>query len=71
MIPTAVIMAIAVERAPTSTEVRRSDDERLRDASNASTPNMPFSNREATEEIAYTNAGMANADAQISRSDAR
>ena len=40
MIPTAVIIAIAVESAPTSTEVRRSDADKLCDASDASTPRI-------------------------------
>ena len=49
MMPTDVVMAIAVASAPTSTDVRRSDDARLREASIASTPpsrrNMPERNR--------------------------
>ena len=39
IMPTAVSTAIAVDRAPTSTDVRRSDPARLRVASSASTPN--------------------------------
>ena len=38
MIPTDVIIAIAVDSAPTSTEVRRSDPIKLREASKPSTP---------------------------------
>src|SRR5215813_8669729 len=40
MIPTAVIMAIAVESAPTRTEVRRNDPNRLRDARSRATPDL-------------------------------
>src|SRR5258708_8792103 len=69
MMPTAVIMAIAVESAPTSTEVRRSEDERLRDASTASTPKILFSIREASVVIASTKAGTANAEPQIHQND--
>ena len=38
MMPTDVIMAMAVASAATSTDVLRNDPPRLRDASNASTP---------------------------------
>src|SRR5256885_16299323 len=38
MMPTAVIMAMAVASAPTSTDVRRSEPRRLREASKAATP---------------------------------
>src|SRR5712692_6881158 len=71
MMPTAVIMAIAVERAPTSTEVRRSEEERLREASSASTPRIFPSAREETEVMAATTLGIANADATTRRSEAR
>ena len=67
MIPTEVVMAIAVESAPTSTEVRRSEDAKLRPASMASTPPM---RRSTPEEIAVrllTSAGIANADAAMNR----
>ena len=45
MIPTAVIIAMAVDSAPTSTDVRRSDAARLRDASSASTPSRVWRSR--------------------------
>src|SRR5256885_16917221 len=38
IVPTAVIMAMAVASAPTSTDVRRSEPRRLREASKAATP---------------------------------
>src|SRR5882724_904949 len=71
IMPTAVIMAIAVDSAPTKTEVRRNEDERLRDARTASTPNIFFINREDIFAIPSTHAGMAKADAPMSKSDAK
>ena len=51
MMPTADIIAIAVESAPTSTAVRRSDPARLREASSASTPNKrPRSRPDSTRQ---------------------
>ena len=70
MIPTDVIMAMAVDSAPTSTEVRRSDAERLRDASKPSTPSIFPSGREARRVTASTKAGIAKADATINKSAA-
>src|SRR5580693_9762452 len=70
MMPTDVVIAMAVESAPTSTEVRRKEDARLRDASMASTPPM---RRNMPEEIAVsplTSAGIAKAVAAMSRSAA-
>jgi hypothetical protein len=64
-------MAIAVDSAPTKTEVRRNEDERLRDARTASTPSTLFINREDILAIPSTNAGMAKADAPMSKSDAK
>src|ERR1035438_1111936 len=71
MMPTEVIMAIAVESAPISTEVRRKDAARLRDASIASTPNMRRSSPDEIEAIALTSAGIAKADAAIKSEAAR
>ena len=66
MMPTEVIIAIAVESAATRTEVRRSDAGRLRDASNASTPRSFRSGREAMDvAAATTKAGIASAEATI------
>ncbi len=58
MIPTDVVIAIAVANAPTSTDVRRSDAARLRDASIASTPPMRRSMPEEIIDSPLTNAGM-------------
>src|SRR4029077_279196 len=71
IIPTAVIIAMAVERAPTSTEVRRKEEERLREASSASTPRILPIAREEAEVRTETMLGIAKADAAISRSAAR
>ena len=70
MMPTEVIMAIAVESAPTSTEVRRSEDARLREASMASTPATRRSMPEETAVSPLTSAGMANAEAAMNSSAA-
>src|SRR5260370_36051390 len=67
MMPTAVIIAMAVESAPTRTEVRRKEAARLRDASIASTPKKLPRSFEEKEVSASTNAGIANADAATSR----
>src|SRR5258708_27531262 len=71
MMPTAVIMAMAVESAPTKTEVRRKEAARLREASNASTPNSLPRSFEKNEVRAATNAGIANAEAATSKIAAR
>ena len=64
MMPTEVVMAMAVESAPTRTEVRRSDEARLRDASMASTPAMRRNSSEETAVRPLTSAGMAKAEAR-------
>ncbi len=70
MIPTAVIMAIAVASAPTSTEVLRSDPSRLREASNEATPSF-FSKPPDMRNTALTTAGIANVPAAIASSVAK
>src|SRR5579859_4095232 len=40
MMPTEIIIAIAVESAPTSTEVRRNEPKRLREARSTATPDL-------------------------------
>ena len=65
MMPTEVVMAMAVDSAPTRTEVRRSDDARLRDASMASTPATRRSMPDETAVSPLTSAGMAKADAAM------
>src|SRR5437016_892385 len=71
MIPTAVIIAMAVESAPTRTEVRRKEARRVREASIASTPKTLPRRFEETEVSASTKAGIANAEAATSRIAAR
>ena len=58
-------MAIAVASAPTSTDVRRSEEARLRDASKASTPAMRRKRPDETAVSPLTSAGMAKAQAAI------
>ena len=65
IMPTEVIIAIAVESAPTSTDVRRSEPARLREASIVSTPrNLPIS-VDAMVVNQYTSAGIESAEAAI------
>src|SRR6266576_2479481 len=71
MMPTAVIIAMAVESAPTRTEVRRKEAARLLEASIASTPRSLPRSLEESEVRASTNAGMASADATTRRIAAR
>ena len=71
MIPTAVIIAIAVESAPTSTDVRRSEPRKLRDASNASTPSVRLNSEDVARPAASTKAGIAIAAATISSTTAK
>src|SRR5947199_8551695 len=66
--PTEVIIAIAVESAPTSTEVRRKDPAMLREASIASTPTILRSIAELTDVSQQTSTGVTRAEAAISRS---
>src|SRR5580704_2483126 len=66
IIPTATSMAIAVDNAPTSTDVRRSDPRRLRDASSASTPKTRNIALALKADNAETSDGTANADAPMS-----
>src|ERR1700680_2127699 len=65
MIPTATSIAIAVDKAPTSTDVRRRDPARLRDASSASTPKTRNIALALRDDNADTSDGTANADAPI------
>src|SRR5439155_27055060 len=71
MMPTAVIIAMAVESAPTRTEVHRKEAARLREASSASIPRSLPRSVEETEVRASTNAGMASGDATTRRIAAR
>ena len=71
MIPTAEIIAMAVESAPTSTDVRRSDPARLRDASSASTPKSRRQRAGRARDKPDTSAGIASAEAPISSTAAR
>ena len=63
-------MAIAVESAPTSTALRRNEDDRLREASMASTPATRRSRFEEMAASPLIIAGMANAEAAINSSAA-
>src|SRR6266446_4665711 len=71
MMPIAVIIAMAVERAPTRTVVRRKEAARLREASIASTPRSLPRSFEETDVRASTNSGIASADATTRRIAAR
>ena len=71
MMPTEHVMAIAVDNAPTNTDVRRSEAIRLRDASKASTPKSFFVHALETESAAFEKAGIASADAAARRIAAR
>jgi hypothetical protein len=68
MIPTETIIAMAVESAPTSTEVRLSDAARLREAKNPSTPSNFPNNLALASEMKFTVAGLANAMPQLAGS---
>ena len=57
---------MAVESAPTSTAVRRSDPERLREASNASMPKTWPAAAPVARESPDTSAGIDSAEAPIS-----
>ena len=70
MMPTEVVIAIAVERAPTSTDVLRSDDARLREASIASTPATRRSMLDETVVRPLTSAGIVNAEPAMNNSAA-
>ena len=67
MIPTAASIAMAVANAPTNTDVRRNDPVRLRVASSASTPNTRRRMLAVADDNPDTSAGIANADAPMSR----
>jgi hypothetical protein len=67
MMPTATIIATAVERAATKTDVRRSEPAKLREANIASTPNTRPSNPADKLANVATRAGIANVDAAISK----
>ena len=71
MMPTDVVIATAVASAATSTDVRRSEPERLRAASSASTPSVRPSRRDEREASALTRAGMASPHAATPRTAAR
>src|SRR5437870_3736045 len=62
MMPTAVIIAMAVESAPTRTEVRRKEAARLREASSASIPRSMPRRLEGPAVRASMNRGMARAN---------
>src|SRR5579859_4441259 len=68
MIPTDVIMAIAVERAPTNTDVRRNDAARLCEASKVSTPRVLHRARDERERSTAVIAGIASAEAATRKS---
>ena len=67
MMPTDVVIATAVASAATSTDVRRSEAERLRAASSASTPSVRPRTREERNASALTRAGMASPQAATLR----
>src|SRR5260221_13041344 len=71
MMPTAVIIATAVHNAATSTEVRRREPVRLREASSASTPRKFCKKRDAVLIAASTNAGIAKTPAATASRAAR
>ena len=67
MIPTAAIIAMAVDSAPTRTEVRRSEPARLRVASSPSTPKKRLTSPALAAETPDTSAGSTSAEAAISK----
>src|SRR5690349_16506337 len=68
---TAVIIATAVQSAATSTEVRRKEPVRLREASRPSTASILLSNCSAKRIVNSTNEGIASAAAMTAHSAAQ
>ena len=72
IIPTAASIAIAVESAPTSTDVRRSDPARLRDGEQSlDAEDAPGSCPLQRDDNPDTSAGIASAEAPINSTAAR